>query len=235
MRTDTVAVISAACLSWLIPFAYGTLFVSNMDQTPTGDAALGSDSRIAQSFNVSASDPNQYALDSIQLRLSPAVGSPSGLEVSVYSSALDAAPQVYLGTLAGSADPLMGGVYNYTASGITLSGLGSYFVVVTSMTPIAQGAFMWSSSDSYTRNGSWAIRSVYYTSSNGLAWEGHSREKVFQMAIYATVVPEPATLGLAGLGLGFLWLLRRKASRQRSPGTQCVSPSPRSSSPCMSP
>jgi len=210
MKKEILAFFLASCLLWFLgTAARGTLYISNLEQAPTSNAAIGSDYWVAQAFNILASDPKLYTLDTIQLRFDPAIGNPSGLAVSVYSSPLSA-PQVYLGTLSGSANPLAGGVYDYAASGITLSGEGSYFAVVTSSTPIAQGAYVWSATEGVTASGSWAIDNVYYTSSDGLDWDLHNREEVFQIAIHATIVPEPTTVGLIGLGLGGLWLLRRR-------------------------
>ena len=214
MKKAIAVVVSASCLSWLfVMSAQGTLYVSNLDQTPTGSAAIGSDYRIAQAFDFSGNDTNQYTLDSIELRLNPATGNPNGFEVSLYSTPGGTAPQDYLGSLAGPADPSAGGTYSYAALGITLSGGIGYYVVVSSATPIAQGGYVWSASDSITRNGSWTISNVYLTSSDGTSWDEHVRAEVFQMAIHATLIPEPSVLALAGIGLGCLWLLRRRAIR----------------------
>lgn len=128
------AVLSATCLLWpLIISAQGTPYVSNLGQTPSGNGAIGSDFWIAQIFDIDTSDSNVYTLDSIELLLNPATGSPSGFEVSLYSAPLNGAPQDYLGSLAGPADPLSGGTYTYAASGITLSGGEYYFITITSL------------------------------------------------------------------------------------------------------
>jgi len=141
--------------------------------------------------------------------MNPATGSPNGFAVSIFSAPSDGLPQDYLGSLAGSATPVTGGLYTYTASGITLSA-GIYSVLVTSSTSTNQGAFNWSASDRSTQNGTWNIASVYYTSSDGLNWQENGRADVFQMAIHATIVPEPATGWLLGVGLLSLSLCRRR-------------------------
>jgi len=194
----------------------GDLWVSNLDQFPIGSAAVGSDFWIAQTFYIDITDPNQYALDAVQLLMNPATGNPDGFTVSIFSSPADGLPQDCLGSLAGSATPVTGGIYTYTASGITLSA-GIYSVLVTSSTPTNQGAFNWSASDSATQNGSWNIAGSYYTSSDGLNWQRNIRDEVFQMAIHATIVPEPATVWLLGTGLFSLSLCCRRKPRFTAP------------------
>jgi len=189
--------------------AQGTLEVSNLGQTPTGSAAIGSDSWIAQTF-VTGNNSGGYTLDSVQLLMDAASGSPGGFDVSIYSKTGD--PHSFtspgdtvhssLGSLSGL-DPSAGGLFTYTASGITLSPSTFYFVVVTAATPISQGAYNWSAANSFTQN-SWTIEDLYLSSSNGSSWSATLRQDVFQMAVYTTATPEPATLTLAGLGVACL-------------------------------
>jgi len=210
--------ISSVCISWALSKpACGDLWVSNLDQIPIGSAAVGSDFWIAQSFYIDISDSNQYALDVVQLLMNPATGNPDGFAVSIFSAPSDDSPQDYLGSLAGSAAPVTGGLYTYTASGITIPGTGFYFVLVTSSTSTNQGAFNWSAGDSFTQNGSWYIGSAYYTSSDGLNWQRNVRDEVFQMAIHATIVPEPATVWLLGAGFFSLSLCCRRKPRFTAP------------------
>ena len=188
--------------------AQGTLYVSNLGQTPTGSAAIGSDAWIAQAF-ITGTNASGYLLDSIQLLMDAASGSPSGFNVSIYSS-LSGQPQNNLGNLVGS-DPLSGGIFNYTTSGLDLSSSTRFFVVVTAATPVAQGAYVWSGANGITYFGDqqWAFPDTYYSSPDGSSWTRYVRRNVFQMAIYATEVPEPATYVLAGLGLACLRFRRR--------------------------
>jgi hypothetical protein len=176
--------------------AQGTLRVSNIGQTPNGNGLVGSDSWIAQSFFILASEPDDYTLDTVDLLMNTATGSPSGFEVSIYSGIAGGAPETYLGSLSGDSDPSAAGIYSYTASGITLTAAVGYFVVVTSATPSTQGAYDWSASDSFTQTGRWVINNQYAKSSNGLSWQPTLRQEVFQMALYATPVPEPAAATL---------------------------------------
>ena len=230
MKNVVLSSITASCILWLlITPTQGTLVVSNLEAPAAGNEAISSDSWIAQDFFFRAIGAiNRYRLDCVQLRMDPASGVPGDFVVSLYSApaGVIAAPQDFLGHLDGPADPSTSGVYTYTASSLELAVGTRYLVVVSGSTPIAEGAYEWSATDVAAGNVNWVIPELFYSSSDGLTWEQHLQERAFRMAIYATVVPEPATLGLAGLGVGFLWLLRRKASRQRSPGTPCVSPSP---------
>jgi hypothetical protein len=187
--------------------AQGAIFVSNLEQTPTGSAAIGNDAWTAQAFFILATDPNSYTLNSIQLLMNPMSGNPNGFTVSIYNTS-GGAPQNDLGILSGP-DPLTAGIYTYTSPGITLSAGVHYFVVVTAATPIAQDSYNWSAAMGVTQNGNLNINDIYYSSSDGSSWTGHDRQDVFQMAIYATEAPEPATLALAGLGLACLRFRRR--------------------------
>jgi hypothetical protein len=210
----TILLVSVIFLPTFVQ-AQGTLQASNLGQTPTSSAAIGSDSWIAQEFYIFGTDPTIYDLNSIQLLTNPASGNPSDFNVSIYSAGnLGGSPKNFLGSLNGSTDPSLGGVFTYTASDITLSGDIGYYVVVTAATSIAQGAYSWSASNN-AGTGNWNITDIYYSSADGLNWTGHARQDVFQMAIYATPVPEPSTCALLGLslfGLGF-WRLQQKTAK----------------------
>ncbi len=197
--------------------AQGTIYVSNLDQTPIGSLAVGSDSWIAQGFYILPSDPKTYVLNSIQLLIAPATGSPSGFSVSIYSRPFGSTGDIrehYVGTLSGSPNPVNAGVYTYEASGITLSSSESYDLIVTGGTPVAHGTYGWSAVDGGIENGSWDIANGYASSSDGMVWVGHVRQGALQMAINATPIPEPATWVLAGLG--FLLLVIRRCQTRRS-------------------
>lgn len=186
--------------------AQSTLYVSNLGQTPAGSAPIGSDAWIAQSFFTFVTDPNSYFLDSVQLLMNPAAGNPDGFSVSIYDSLAGGAPQNNLGNLVGS-EPTAGGIFTFTASGITILQGRSYYVVATAQTPLAQGSYNWSAVfQTTTQNGNWNINDIYYSSADGSAWAKHLREDVFQMAIYATAVPEPATCSVVAMGLMLLGL-----------------------------
>ena len=195
----------------LMASAQSTLQVSNLGETPTSSATIGSDAWIAQRFYIVSSDTNTYTLDSVQLLLTPASGDPNGFAVSIYQGTgiPGDGPQTELATLTGSDDPASGGTLAYSASGLTLSSASDYYVVVSAATPIVQGSYSWSAVDPASfRTMSWTIQDVYFSSSNGSSWMLHAREKTFQLALYATLVPEPSTAALLGLGLAGLCLWR---------------------------
>jgi hypothetical protein len=203
----TLVPVIGLLLPVMVP-AQATLYVSNLGQAETGSMAVGSDSRIAQRI-ITGTDSSGYILNSVQLLMDAASGSPSGFNVSIYSS-LSGNPNSNLGNLVGS-DPSAGGIFTYTASGITLSPGAGYFVVATAETPVAQGAYDWSKGNQYADGSNlWEIYPEYFTSPDGSSWTGHGRQNAFQMAIYATAIPEPATLALAALGLAALSFRRRR-------------------------
>ena len=191
--------------------ALGTLQVSSLGQTPVASAAIGSDSWIAQSFSVGSVNPAVYTLNAVQLLMNPASGNPARFSVSIYDNPSSSfIPLNLLGTLTGP-NPSTGGVFTYTSSGITLTTGTPYFVVVTALTPIAQGSYNWSAyQGSPTTSGTWTIDDFYASSSNGSTWTSTSRQDIFQMALYTTPTPEPGTLALAGIGLACLSFRRRR-------------------------
>lgn len=219
MKPVVFCFVTSTLLS-LMSTAQGDLMVSNLDQGPTRNAAVASDAWIAQRFYIFETDPNRYVLDYVQLRLDLASGDPNSFRVSIYS-ADSVIPLHNLGDLAGPDDPSAAGIYTYTASGITVSAESVYYVVVRAATPISQGSYNWSGVDMATQYGTWIISSRNLESSDGLNWTVSGRADVFQMAIHATVVPEPSTLCLAGLGLGVLGLVRRKAKLRKCLGRVC--------------
>ena len=98
--------------------------------------------------------------------------------------------------------PLASGTFTYTAPSITLSASTYYFVTVTSETPVLQGSYNWSAANSFTSDNAWEIDDVYFSSPDGSTWTGYGRQNVFQMAIYATAIPEPGNTDLGRVGAG---------------------------------
>lgn len=192
--------------------AQGTLCVSNLEQTPIGGLYVGSDSWLAQGFET-GTNAGGYSLNSVQLIMNAASGSPSGFYVSIYnvSDISPYGPQNSLGNLSGSANPSAGGLFTYTASDITLSPSTYYFILVNASRPIAQGAYDWSAvfGSSINNSDGWIINMGYYSSPDGSSWQ-FSRSDTFQLAMYVTDVPEPEIYVLAGLGLAALVFWRRK-------------------------
>jgi hypothetical protein len=221
MRTKKGIISVAALVSALLPplmlHAQGTLYISDLGQTPVASLAVGSDSWIAETIST-GSNPGGYVLNSVSVLMNPATGTAGGFSISIYNKTGDPnaltpssdVPQASLGSLDG-ANPSTGGIISYTTPGILLSPSTFYFVVETAATPVAEGAFNWSSlspgSAPVTGAEGWGINDVYYTSTNGSSWQSVIRQDVFQLGINATAAPEPSTCALAGLALasGCFW------------------------------
>jgi hypothetical protein len=206
--TFVAAVLGAGLFLAPAASAQGTIYISNLGQTPVGSGAVGSDSWIAQDFTTGTNAAG-YVLNSVQLLMDPALGSPNGFTASIYSSPGNGAPGIELGTLSGS-DPAAGGLFSYAASGLTLSPGTYYYVVLTAATPAAQGAYEWSAADSFGRitvapGDPWTIPDGYFSSADGSSWTSHPRGNIFQFAVDGAAVPEPGISSL--LALGGLWLL----------------------------
>jgi hypothetical protein len=175
MRKIIISGIIASVFGLLAPQiiqAQGTMFVSNVGQTPVGSAAIGSDAWIAQSFRT-GTNAGGYALNSIQLLMNAGTASPGGFSVSVYNITGDPhtigssdSPQNSLGNFAGP-DPAAGGLFTYSASSLELLPSTVYFVVATAASPVAQGAYNWGS----------VVETVGQNGTPGRA-DGHGHEKL---------------------------------------------------------
>jgi hypothetical protein len=193
--------------------AQGTTYLSILGQPPDGSLAVGSDSWLAGAFQT-GTNASGYSLNSIQLGMADASGNPSGFTVMLYTRGgiVAPVPGSSLGTLSGSLNPVIGGIFTYAAApNITLAPGTPYFIVLTAETPIASGAYGWNyaNTSSYNPNGGW-LGAVTFSSSNGSSpWIrlGPDPQYYFsQFAINATPIPEPGVSGLLGLGgLAFLW------------------------------
>jgi hypothetical protein len=157
-----------------IVHAQGTIYVSNLGQSPSGSYEVGSDSWYAAYFSTG---PNAggYMLGSVQLAMADGAGSPDGFTVMIYNNGADglgAVPGSSLATLNGSANPSAAGTYTYTAdSSLVLSPNTDYFIVLTAGTAVANGAYEWSEGGNYSQEGYWLTASPAY-SSDGSDWVG---------------------------------------------------------------
>jgi hypothetical protein len=197
-----ILVLAAILLAPQIIQAQGTTYLSNLGLTPTGSNPVGSDSWLAAEFQT-GNNLSGYTLNSIDLEMADASGTPDGFTVMIYSTFPGAGiPKSSIGTLNGSANPSTIGIYTYTpATSLTLSQYTVYFVVLTAATPVADGAYNWSNSGAYTYNpnGGWLTVEKGWTSSDGSSWNG-STTFYPQFAITATPVPEPSAETFLGFG-----------------------------------
>jgi len=193
--------------------AQGTTYLSNLGNASTGSSAVGSDSWLAAAFHPGNSSGG-YILDSVQIAMAGASGAPTGFTVMLYAGFF---PGSRLASLSGSPNPSTAGVYDYTPATSLILAQGTYYnVVLTAGTPVANGAYEWSTAlNAFNASDGWAGyyagASFNYRSSDGLSWYGStSAQGLFQYAINATPVPEPAISCLFLLGgLAFLWIRRK--------------------------
>jgi hypothetical protein len=209
MKRTILAAIILTTMLWSYDCgAQGTLYLSDLGQSSNGSNAIGSDSWTAQVF-FTGTNAGGYELNSISLLMNPPSGNPIGFSVSIYSSLN---PTSNLGTLNGS-NPLIGGIFSYftSGSGIMLSPSTAYSVVVKASTSVVNGAYYWSTTSGIEVDGvdRWSLTG-HLGSNDGLNWNPEPRGSVFQMAIYATAIPEPSTLALIFIGGGLLIYVCRR-------------------------
>jgi hypothetical protein len=216
-----VTAFALGLLTQQITQAQGTMtYLSNLSLTSAGSLAVGSDSWYAALF-ITGPNSSGYTLDSIQLAMTDASGTPSGFMAMVYNGIFGGTGiEGSIGTLDGSLNPAAGGIYTFTPdSNLTLSANTSYYVVLTAGTTVANGAYEWSyaGTSSYNPIGGWSSSGNTWSSTNGrvsaLSWQPTS--SFTQFAINVTDAPEPGVLGLFGLGgVAFLWYRRKTKAVQ---------------------
>ncbi len=218
MLFDAMIVVAIGLLAPQTGYSQGTVYISTLNQPSAGSVAVGSDSWLAVAVTTGG-NPGGYALDSIELDMTPATGDPSGYTVQLYSMVVSGAPEPgsSLGTLTGSTDPVSAGQYAYTASGLTLSPSTEYFIVLSAETPVASGAYSWSYENTSSPNtsGGW-IGGGYFQSSDGRQWNSHGAPNGdLQFSLTADAVPEPDTYVLMALPgvLFFVWRRWRAKAR----------------------
>jgi hypothetical protein len=221
ITSNFLAIVAVTLLSPQIVQAQGTTYMSDLAQSSSGSNPIGSDSWFATGFST-GTNPSGYMLNSIQLPMTGATGSPSGFTVMIYTTGSGGEvyinPGTIVGTLNGSSDPETAGIYTYIpASSLTLLPRINYFIVLTAGTTVSTGAYEWSFCNSFSFNpvGGWHEASgpagAEFQSSNGSSWDtGSASVHGWQFAINATAIPEPSPVSLLFLGTGILFYARRR-------------------------
>jgi hypothetical protein len=176
----------------------GTVYVSNLDEPTFSSHAVAANSWFAVYFQT-GTNPTGYTLDSVQLLMAAASGTPSAFAASIYDVSAGY-PGIALGNLIGP-EPIQSGLYTYTPSDLLLLPSTGYFIVLTGEAAAAQGAYHWNRATTYNYvvDGNWQGDNGFFTSSDGLTW-GSTRFTQFQFAIAATPVPEPSSFALLFCG-----------------------------------
>ena len=214
MRFIWSLALSACILHSCTLHAQGLTYFSSIDpSTALGALPVGSDAWVAYRFNSLSSLNGFYRLDAIRVRLE-AGSDPNALQVAVYQqNTVSHLPGNELGTLFGPTS-VEGDIATYEADGLSLKPVTRYYVVFTAKAPINAHAVSLLGSagvaDDFVSKDGWflyeAARSV-----DGLDWSraGFSVGRP-QLAIVATLVPEPSSLPLFILGGALLLLVQRK-------------------------
>ena len=192
--------------------AQGTVYLSNLAAASAGGLGVGLGEQLAQPFET-GSAPLGYNLTSIQVGMlaTNGPGIPTGFGISLCADN-GGVPGSNLGSLSGSDNPSIGGIYTYAASDITLTPSTAYWVVASASQ--SGGFFWWSiaSSTEYTSTDGWSTRTE---SPYGLILiQGDPPTGIglgpLQFAVEATPVPEPGVCSLSALGLAVILLWRRR-------------------------
>ena len=200
--------------------AQGTVFLSNLGQSFSDSNPVASDSWLAAGF-ITGNNDGGYLLDSVELGMANATSNPSGFMVMLYTQSSNLSsflPGNNLGTLNGSANPSTAGIYTYTAAAdLFLSPSTQYFVVLAAGTTVANGAYEWNYTSTYSYNpsGGWSGVAVTLASSNGSSWFRLGSSPYYdysEIAITATAIPEPLSALFLLLGSGVLLYVCKRRS-----------------------
>lgn len=218
MKRGTPIIAFLICL--VANAAQATTYLSNLGE-PSGNAeGLGFNHQIAQSFITGNAAINLNSV-SIIAGTGGNFGTPSGDFVFSLFSDNNGMPSSSLGQLNGpnpsNGGPPPGGpinIFNYTASGITLSPFTTYWLVASSTSFAGGNAFyVWAypSTTNYTSTDGWSINpaaSIGLSTDGGATWSiAGGRNYYFEVN---ASVPEPATIMLSGLGLAAIVLSARR-------------------------
>ena len=209
MRMNRNALVAAmALVPALTAQSQGSItYLSGLTHPSGGALSVASDAWLAQGFSTGMYSAG-YRLDSVELLMANASGTPGGLTVSIYDRN-GFFPGDYIGNLAGPADPAVAGVFAYSNPTLALSPATGYFIVVTAAEPLASGSYQWqhvAPGFPLDASGGWSISPIV-ASTDGSTWTRVGNVNFFQFAVSATPIPEPYSAAL--FCLGGVWLASR--------------------------
>ena len=222
MKFKSTMVISTVILALLfgaLPAAHaqGTTYISNLEANSLSGISIASNAWVAQSF-VTGANTRGYALDSVQLGMGPATGTPTGFSVSLFANNITRnEPSSLIEILTGSSNPVLAGIFNYTSTGQTMLPSTKYWIVTKAQSSQIGGAFNVSLASyfDYTSADNWWTDRFVQTSSGNSNWVFSQLGFDIHFAINATTVPEPSFLVLLGMGGSFLFTRLARKSRSK--------------------
>jgi PEP-CTERM motif len=188
-------------------YAQVTLF-NNLGNQPQGFQSVDANNWSATRFNT---DANNYMLTSATLKLYTESGGTGTFFVKLFSDTAGQ-PGTALATLASGPNPLSVG---FQATDVAFNGLNqpllanTNYWIVFGDNPGPALDLRWSAvNPGGSGVGYQALRC--FTGNQGISWGGFDTDHAMQMQLTASVVPEPGSMLLAGLGLASIWRFRRK-------------------------
>jgi hypothetical protein len=188
-------------------YAQVTLF-NNLGNQPQGFQSVDANSWTATRFNT---DANNYMLTSATLKLYTESGGSGTFFVKLFSDNAGQ-PGTALATLTSGPNPLSVG---FQATDVAFNGLNQLlsantnYWIVFGDNPGPALDLRWSAANPGGSGvGYQAFRCS--TGNQGISWGSFDTDHAMQMQLTGSVVPEPGSMLLAGLGLASIWRFRRK-------------------------
>jgi len=195
--------------------AKAQLIVSNIENPVGFGGTVGSDNWFAQAF-ITPSD-TAYFLDSLALKLEKQDANQGTFTVSLWSAAANGQPESLISQVGSVTDvstlTTSFAPYTFNApAGITLAASTTYFVVLGASATLDHSGLLWADTTQLNppKTGPGQIGGWTASADQGQNWEAIVPTVPFQIAVFGTPVPEPASYVLvAGLALVAFALVRR--------------------------
>jgi len=207
-----IAIQFVAIAGWLLSadaaHAQAVTLFNNLGNQPQGFQSVDANNWSATRFNT---DANNYMLTSATLKLYTESFGSGTFFVKLFSDTAGQ-PGTALATLASGPNPLSVG---FQATDVAFNGLNQLlsantnYWIVFGDNPGAALDLRWSAvNPGGSGVGYQALRC--FTANQGISWGGFDTDHAMQMQLTGSVVPEPGSMLLAGLGLASIWRFRRK-------------------------